>query len=116
MDIFLGQNIRHLRQVEKMSLKDMAARMNVTASYISSVERGNIFPSVQNLILVVDLFNCNLHELFFKDMSTPITRIEENTSAYPQNRLAIRLEQMLSDLEERVKSQCPDCARKLNIL
>lgn len=95
-------------------MAEVAERIGASTSYVSSIERQVIFPSVPNLVLIVELFHCNLHELFFSDMLKG--KVEEEASRYtPDFQIAKRLENMLSDLENKIRSECPDCAKKLNL-
>ena len=38
-----------------------------------------------------------------------------NKNEYDLNKIAMRLESMLTQLEERIKKECPECAKKLGL-
>lgn len=70
------------------------------------------------LIALVDFFKVNLHDLVFSNMTDPaVTGVEELRFDYgTEKRLVQRLERMLYDLENKIRAECPDCARKLNLI
>jgi len=49
VEIELGERIRGLRSERKFSLRDLAERSGLTASFISQVERGRAIPSIASL-------------------------------------------------------------------
>lgn len=55
--VFIGQKIKHMRQLYHMKLEDLAAKTNLTASHISKLERGVSLPSVSALLKLSRVFN-----------------------------------------------------------
>lgn len=47
--VMLGERIREIRKIRKMTLNDLATLAGVTASYISQLERNIIDPSISSL-------------------------------------------------------------------
>ncbi len=45
----IGRRIRHLRQTKNIPLKELAAKTNLTASFLSQLENGMSSPSVESL-------------------------------------------------------------------
>jgi transcriptional regulator with XRE-family HTH domain len=59
----LGDFIRHQRHMAEMSLRDLAARTNVSNPYLSQVERGLHEPSVRVLKAIATALNMSAESL-----------------------------------------------------
>src|SRR3954469_25247295 len=59
----LGEFIKHQRTLAKMSLRDMAARTNVSNPYLSQIERGLHEPSVRVLKAIATALNVSAESL-----------------------------------------------------
>ena len=59
----LGEFIKHQRTMAKMSLRDMAARTNVSNPYLSQIERGLHEPSVRVLKAIAAALNVSAESL-----------------------------------------------------
>jgi transcriptional regulator with XRE-family HTH domain len=121
MQIPFHLNIKHLRKLRNLSQLELASQLNVTNSLISSIEGGRSLPSFQLLIDIAEFFNINLNDLVYTDLSKPGLKISDlknpefNQSGYDSNKIVFRLESMLTQLEERIKKECPECAKKLGL-
>ncbi len=67
----IGTNIRRLRQERKMKAVDVIAQLqlrdvNVTTGIFSKIENGRNNPSVDMLIALQEIYNCNYEEFFKK--------------------------------------------------
>src|SRR4051812_44312032 len=60
----LGQRLREAREQQNISLRTLAKRIDVSASLVSQVERGNVTPSVGTLYAIVRELNLSMDELF----------------------------------------------------
>lgn len=60
----LGQRLREAREQQRISLRALAKRIDVSASLVSQVERGNVTPSVGTLYAIVRELNLSMDELF----------------------------------------------------
>lgn len=60
----LGRRIRVERQRQKMSLRELARRIGVTASLISQIENGKTRPSVSTLYSIVTELKLSMDELY----------------------------------------------------
>jgi transcriptional regulator with XRE-family HTH domain len=60
----LGQRLREAREQQRISLRTLAKRIDVSASLVSQVERGNVTPSVGTLYAIVRELNLSMDELF----------------------------------------------------
>jgi len=63
----VGERLRARRQERHLSLRDLAARLGVSPSLISQIERGRAKPSVSTLYAIVAELDVSLDELLFND-------------------------------------------------
>ena len=63
----IGQTIRDLRNNKGMTLGELAAKLNVSPSLISQLERGGVNPSISLLKLIADALQVPLFSLFDKE-------------------------------------------------
>src|SRR3954469_9511922 len=59
----LGEFIKHQRTLANLSLRDMAARTNVSNPYLSQIERGLHAPSVRVLRAIASALNVSAESL-----------------------------------------------------
>jgi transcriptional regulator with XRE-family HTH domain len=62
----LGDFIRHQRHMAEMSLRDLAARTNVSNPYLSQIERGLHEPSVRVLKAIATALNVSAESLLMQ--------------------------------------------------
>ena len=62
----VGQRLRTERERQKIGLRELARRVNLSASLISQIELGRATPSVGTLYAIVTELNLSLDELFFE--------------------------------------------------
>lgn len=65
----VGANIRRLRNEQNMKAVDVIAKLqlkgvNVTTGIFSKVENGRNNPTVNMLIALTEIFNCDFNEFF----------------------------------------------------
>jgi transcriptional regulator with XRE-family HTH domain/mannose-6-phosphate isomerase-like protein (cupin superfamily) len=65
----VGQRLRTERKRQHVGLRELARRVNVSASLISQIELGRATPSVGTLYAIVNELNMSLDELFFEDQA-----------------------------------------------
>jgi transcriptional regulator with XRE-family HTH domain len=96
----LGEFIKHQRQMAKLSLRDMAARTNVSNPYLSQIERGLHEPSVRVLKAIANALNVSAESLLVQagllDLVDPVSGGES-----PSVEDAVRDDKRLTD-EQRV--------------
>lgn len=63
----MGERLREARQQRRLSLRDLAERLGVSASLISQIETGRANPSVSTLYALVAELDVSLDELLFGD-------------------------------------------------
>jgi len=59
-----GQRIKEIRFKKKLTLEELAKRTNVSASFLSQVERGVVYPSVHSLKKIATALHVKLDYLF----------------------------------------------------
>jgi transcriptional regulator with XRE-family HTH domain/quercetin dioxygenase-like cupin family protein len=62
----VGQRLRTERERQRIGLRELARRVNVSASLISQIELGRATPSVGTLYTIVNELQISLDELFFE--------------------------------------------------
>ncbi|MGA2465887.1 MAG: XRE family transcriptional regulator [Thermodesulfobacteriota bacterium] len=67
----IGQKIRDLRNEKGMTLGDLAARISVSPSLISQLERGGVNPSISLLKSIADTFEIPLSSLLGEEEVKP---------------------------------------------
>ncbi|MBQ7340009.1 MAG: helix-turn-helix transcriptional regulator [Clostridia bacterium] len=61
--ITLGDNLKELRKLNKLSQKEFALRMQTTQQRVSEWECNKVEPSLYNLIKILRLYNISFEEL-----------------------------------------------------
>jgi transcriptional regulator with XRE-family HTH domain/mannose-6-phosphate isomerase-like protein (cupin superfamily) len=67
----VGQRLRTERERQKIGLRELARRVNLSASLISQIELGRATPSVGTLYAIVTELNLSLDELFLEAGQEP---------------------------------------------
>jgi transcriptional regulator with XRE-family HTH domain/quercetin dioxygenase-like cupin family protein len=70
----VGARLRTERERQRIGLRELARRVNVSASLISQIELGRATPSVGTLYSIVNELNMSLDELFFEENGTSAGR------------------------------------------
>jgi transcriptional regulator with XRE-family HTH domain len=83
MDKSLGQRIRELREKRQLSLRELAARVNVSAPFISDVELGRRYPSADTLKALADALNVTLVDLARHDHRPIVEAIRQRSTIDP---------------------------------
>ena len=66
----LGENIKKLRKEKNLSQEQLAEILNVSRQAVSKWESGKIYPDIDNLILLRDIFNVTLDDLIINENKT----------------------------------------------
>lgn len=68
-----GQNIARLRKARGLSVKEVAGKLMLSSTQaVYQWENGQTLPSVDNLVLLADLFEVSVDELLIRDF--PVER------------------------------------------
>jgi transcriptional regulator with XRE-family HTH domain/quercetin dioxygenase-like cupin family protein len=60
----IGEKLRTVRQERKMSLRDLANKAEVSASMLSQIETGKVFPSVRSLYSIANALGVSVDYFF----------------------------------------------------
>ena len=67
----MGERLRAARSARRLSLRELAGRLGVSASLISQIETGRANPSVSTLYAIATELDVSLDELLFNDRRPP---------------------------------------------
>lgn len=76
----VGVNIQRLRKEQGMTLREMARKLEVSASFLSQVESGKASPSLATLKSIADCLSTTIGELIGEGQRTkdnPVIRVSE---------------------------------------
>jgi len=62
-----GEKIRKIREKKGVTLKDIAAKIGVSESLLSQIERNRVSPSIDTLFAIADVLDVD-YEYLFKDL------------------------------------------------
>ena len=105
----LGERIRELREERDLSLRELAAKIEVSAAFMSDVELGRRYPSDKHMVAVARALGTSLEELQEHDTRPPIREFRRATISNPEYGFAFRqvLDKNISskDLLEFIRQQ-----------
>lgn len=76
----IGEKLREVRQAQKMSLRDLAGKAAISASMLSQIETGKVFPSVRSLYDIATALGVTV-DYFFPDQKNQAH--DEEATALP---------------------------------
>jgi transcriptional regulator with XRE-family HTH domain len=98
--LLLGENMRHYRDINKLSQEQLAERCETTSQYISEIERGDKWPSPALLEKIALSLGVGLPSLFVASADRDTVVDRESVLA----ELSVRLKQELLITVERVRT------------
>jgi len=99
----LGLRIRQYRQEQGLTLAALAVRVGVTRSFLSSVERGIVYPSILVLRTIAAALDVPVFLLFTAPESNGVVvREQERTIIHPPNS-PVSYELLSPDLQHRIE-------------
>lgn len=72
----IGEKLRAIRQVNKMSLRELASKADISASMLSQIETGKVFPSVRSLYDIATALGVTV-DYFFPEQENGTSKTEE---------------------------------------
>lgn len=105
MDNFLPGNVKHLRQLKGWTQEELADKLGVVKSRISSYEAGRSSPRLEGLLLLAQLFEVGYDDLISRDLKkqAPTGLVQEPDPAI--YRVVARLQRQLEEAEEKLAAQ-----------
>ena len=64
-----GDNLQNLRKLKKMSQEKLAEKVDVSRQSISKWERGESYPTMNNIMTLCEIFHCNINELVQENLA-----------------------------------------------
>ena len=112
----LGERIRELRQERDLSLRELAAKIGVSAAFMSDVELNRRYPSDKHMLSVAQALDTELADLQQFDTRPPLREIRKAILSDPQYGFAFRqmmnkrvsAEELLQFIRERDEPQNKD--------
>ena len=86
----LGERIRELRETLDLSLREFAAKLNLSAAFLSDVELGRRYPSDDVLEKMAKVLRTSLEDLKKHDTRAPLDDLKRLASSNPAYGLAFR--------------------------
>lgn len=118
----LSLNIKHLRKEKKLSQAQLGEQLGISHSQIGAYESGKSEPPVSKLIHMAELFEVNIQDLIFTNLSTdspqhpapevPYSQQEEGKVIVELNN---EMRKRLVMLEHKLKELDPDLAEEWGI-
>ena len=63
-----GKNVQILRKMTNMTQEELAEKMNVSRQTVSKWELGSIFPEIEKLVELCEMFNCSVDQILKGNM------------------------------------------------
>lgn len=64
-----GENLQNLRKQKRMSQEQLAEKVDVSRQSVSKWERGESYPTMNNIIALCDIFHCKLNDLVYEEIT-----------------------------------------------
>ena len=74
----IGSVIKQFRLKHKLSLRQLASRVHVSASFLSRIEKGNARPSLDTLEVLAEFFGCPMGSFFVQQDESSGYRISRD--------------------------------------
>ena len=68
----IGEKLRTVRQEKKMSLRELASKADISASMLSQIETGKVFPSVRSLYDIANALGVTVDYFFPEQNNQPL--------------------------------------------
>ena len=114
--LFIGQNIKYLRKQKKITQDTLGDLIGVKKATVSTYEIGRNYPSVEALLKLVELFEINMEDFFYKDLSKykGADRVEEPQVPYHNDFSRLKMARK-KELEREKKEHEQELAIRLGL-
>ena len=79
----LGQHIRELRDAADLSLRECAAKLEISPAFLSDIELGRRYPSEKVLASIAKLLRTSSEELLKYDTRPPVDDLRRRAAENP---------------------------------
>lgn len=101
----LGKRIRYRRQLLGKTQKEVAAQINVAASYYSNIERGIRVPSVDTLVAIANVLETGVDMLLIDSLANALPRRSDDEIRVIHRFLREEIEKMDYSIFDRLKEE-----------
>lgn len=89
LNLVIGNNIKELRKINKMTQNDLAEKLNYSNKAVSRWESGEVIPDVQTLDKICSIFEIPLAKIFEENIQ--LEKVKKEYKFRMTNKLAISL-------------------------
>lgn len=105
----LGKRVKSLRRERGLTLAQLGQRINLSASYLSQIERGVTMPSLSRLTAIADALDVEVGYFFEDDVSAPGI-VRSNQGKKLESESGVMVELLAADLPDRkLQPYCMVC-------
>ena len=95
----MGEKLKSFRKTNGLTLKDLAAKVGCTDSYLSQIERGKVSPSIATLKQIADSLNVRIVDFFIDQHSdNDIVTPEDERIVITQKRWKTKICQLVKNV------------------
>ncbi|MDY2696325.1 MAG: helix-turn-helix transcriptional regulator, partial [Eubacteriales bacterium] len=89
INLIIGNNIKELRKINKMTQSDLAEKLNYSNKAVSRWESGEVIPDVQTLNNICEIFEVPIESIFKEQL--PTEKVKKEYKFRMGNKMAISL-------------------------
>ena len=89
INLVIGNNIKELRKINKMTQSDLAEKLNYSNKAVSRWESGEVIPDVQTLNNICEIFEVPIESIFKEQL--PTEKVKKEYKFRMGNKMAISL-------------------------
>lgn len=89
INLIIGNNIKELRKINKMTQNDLAEKLNYSNKAVSRWESGEVIPDVQTLNNICEVFEIPIENIFKEQL--PTEKVKKEYKFRMGNKMAITL-------------------------
>ena len=98
----MGEKLKSFRKTNGLTLKDLAAKVGCTDSYLSQIERGKVSPSIATLKQIADSLNVRIVDFFIDQHSdNDIVTSEDDRIVITQKRWKTKICQLVKNVRNK---------------
>ena len=77
----VGQRIKAAREKKSMTQEDLAARINISPTHVSVIERGTMIPRIDTFVAIANVLEVSADELLVDVVNCAANGVASNLSA-----------------------------------
>lgn len=104
MEIYLGKNIKYLREKNNLDQQSLADILNVPRSTLACWENDLRTPKLEQIVKIAEYFNTNL-DIIYIDLKNNVSPIEKKNNDDDKKYKKILKDKGLMDENEKIKEE-----------